>query len=84
MVRMVETYSSDIGMEFGMDKCKVLVVNDGKQVRSDGVELPSGEVTKGVDENGCKYLGGGKWEIKHRRARHGMQDLSRPRAESER
>ena len=31
-----------------MDKCKVLVVNDGKQVRSDGVELPSGEVMKDV------------------------------------
>ena len=57
LVRMVETYSRDIGMEFGMDKCKVLLVKDGKQVWSDGVELPGGEVTKDVDENGCKYLG---------------------------
>ena len=29
----------------------------GKQVRSDGVELPSGEVMKEVDENCYKYLG---------------------------
>ena len=40
-----------------MDKCKILVVKDGKHVRSDGVELPSGEVMKDVDENGYKYLG---------------------------
>ena len=32
---MVESYSRDIGMEFVMDKCKVLVMKDGKQVRSD-------------------------------------------------
>ena len=35
----------------------MLVVKDGKQVRSDGVELRSGEVMKDVDENGYKYLG---------------------------
>ena len=50
-----ETYSRDIRIEFGMDKCKILVVKDSKQVRSDGVELPSGKVTKDVDE--LKYLG---------------------------
>ena len=57
LVRAVESYSRDIGMEFGMGKCKVLVVKDGKQVRSDGAELPSGEVMKDVEENGYKYLG---------------------------
>ena len=57
LVRTVESYSGDIGMEFGIDKCKVFVVKDGKQVRSDGVELPSGEVTKDAYKNGCKYLG---------------------------
>ena len=35
-----------------MDKCKVLVVKDGKQVGSDGVELHSGEVIKDVEDNG--------------------------------
>ena len=32
-------------------------MKDGKQVRSDGVELPSGELMKDIDEIGCKYLG---------------------------
>ena len=31
LVGTVESYSRDIGMEFGMDKCKVLVVKDGNQ-----------------------------------------------------
>ena len=57
LVRVVESYSRDIGMEFGMDKCAVLLMKDGKQVESEGVELPSGEVMKDVDENGYKYLG---------------------------
>ena len=57
LVRTVESYSRDIGMEFGIDKCKVFVLKDGKQVRSDGVELPSGEVMKDVDESGCKCFG---------------------------
>ena len=57
LVRVVESYSRDIGMEFGMDKCAVLVMKDGKQVASEGVELPSGDVMKDVDEEGYKYLG---------------------------
>ena len=32
-------------------------MKDSKQVRSDRVELPSGEVMKEVDKNGYKYLG---------------------------
>ena len=51
-VRTVESFSIDIGMEFGLDKFKALVVRNGKHVRSDGDELPSGEVMKdvGLDE----------------------------------
>ena len=29
LVKVVESYSRDIGMEFGMDKCAVLVMKDG-------------------------------------------------------
>ena len=46
LVRTVESYPRDIGMEFGMEKYKVLVMKDGKQVRSYGVEFPSGGVMK--------------------------------------
>ena len=57
LVMSVEKFSRDIGMEFGMDKCAVLTMKGGKKVASEGVELPSGEVMKDVDEDGYKYLG---------------------------
>ena len=57
LVNVVESYSRDIGMEFGMDKCAVLKVKGGKRVLGEGLELPSGDVMKEVDENGYKYLG---------------------------
>ena len=57
LLGVVELYSRDIGMEFGMDKCAVLTMKDGVRVERWGMELPSGEVMKEVDEEGYKYLG---------------------------
>ena len=57
LLSVVEGYSRDIGMEFGMEKCAVLTIEGGKRVKREGMELPSGEVMKEVDENGYKYLG---------------------------
>ena len=56
LVSVVEGYSIDIGMEFGMEKCAVLTIEGGKRVKSEGMELPSGEVMNEVDENGYKYF----------------------------
>ena len=41
----------------GMEKCATMITVNGKHERSDGVELPSGEVMKDVSEEGYKYLG---------------------------
>ena len=57
LVNEVYAYSNDIGMEFGMDKCASLVTKGGHRVKTVGVELPSGEEMKDVDEAGYKYLG---------------------------
>ena len=57
LVRTVESFSKDIRMEFGMSKCAVMHVVKGKRHRVDGLELPSGEVMKDVDQDGYKYLG---------------------------
>ncbi len=57
LVNLVGTYSKDICMEFGMDKCAVVHMKKGKRVRSEGLTLPSGEVMKDVDQSGYKYLG---------------------------
>ena len=54
---VVHKFSSDIGMEFGMDKCAVLEMKAGVQVRCDGMELPDGKVMQEVEDGGYKYLG---------------------------
>jgi len=57
LVEVVRVYSRDIGMEFGLDKCAVLVLRQGMKVRCEGIVLPDGQVMKEVDEGGYKYLG---------------------------
>ena len=57
LVEIVHIYSKDVGMEFGLDKCGMLVIRKGVKVRSVGIELPDGEVIKELDEKGYKYLG---------------------------
>ena len=32
--------SDDIGLVFGLDKCAVMVLNRGKMVQTEGIELP--------------------------------------------
>lgn len=57
LVEVVKTFSNDIGMEFGMDKCAVLVLKRGVKTMCEGIRLPDNEVMKEVDEEGYKYLG---------------------------
>ena len=57
LVEVVEVFSRDIGMGFGLDKCGMLAIRKGVKVRSEGIELPDGEMIKELDEKGYKYLG---------------------------
>ena len=57
LLRTVHSFSKDIGMEFGMEKCAVLVMEVGKKVECDGIVLPDGDLIKEVDDDGYKYLG---------------------------
>ena len=43
LVSTVEVFSKDIGMEFGINKCGVTIMNKGKVKSTDGTELPSDE-----------------------------------------
>ena len=58
LVQTVRVFSKDIGLEFGVEKCAILVVEKGKVVKSVGIELPDGKVIKSLQggEN-YKYLG---------------------------
>ena len=41
LTHTVRIYSQDIRMEFGLEKCTMLVMKSGKRHLTDGMELPS-------------------------------------------
>ena len=54
----IRVFSENIGMEFGIEKCAVLVMEKGKIVKSVIIELPDGEVMKSLQEGeSYKQLG---------------------------
>ena len=57
LVQTVHIFSTDIGMEFGLKKCGVLIMKRGKLVKLEGVTLPDGHVMREVEQDGYKYLG---------------------------
>ena len=57
LVDLVENFSQDIGMEFGLEKCGMLTVQRGVKIKSEGIELPDGKLIQEIDDNGYKYLG---------------------------
>ena len=44
MARVIEVFSSDIGMKLGLNKCKVVHLQKGKLAELGGVELGDGGV----------------------------------------
>ena len=44
-------------MQFGIDKCAMLVMKRGKIVNSDGIQLPNDKVIKSLEGESYKYLG---------------------------
>ena len=58
LVNTVRIFSKDIGMEFGISKCAVLIMKRGVLSRSEGIQLPNDELIKNIEEGeGYKYLG---------------------------
>ena len=57
LVSCVWLCCKDIGMEFGLAKCAVLVMERGKWKKGSGINLPSGESIGDPEASGYKYLG---------------------------
>ena len=58
LVQTVCVFSEDIGMEFGREKCAMVVMEKGKIVKSFGVVLPDGKLIKSLQEvESYKYFG---------------------------
>ena len=57
LIHAVRIYSQDIGMEFGREKCAMLVMKSGKQYMSDRMELPNQDKIRTLGEKEIyKYL----------------------------
>ena len=58
LVQTIRVFSEDIGMEFGIEKCTMLIMEKGKIVKSVGIELPDDKVINSLQEGeSYKYLG---------------------------
>ena len=57
LVKRVQVINKDTGMEFGVKKCGVVVMNRGKLSNADGIVLPNGETIKEVEKDGYRYFG---------------------------
>ena len=51
LIHTVRIYSRDIGMEFGIEKCAMLVMKSGKRHLTDRMELPNKDKIKTLAEN---------------------------------
>ena len=58
LIHAGKIYSQDIGMEFGVEKCAMLVTNSNKRLLTDEMELPNQDKIRMLVENETyKYLG---------------------------
>ena len=61
MIRIVNKFSDDIEMSFGIHKCKKLTIQCGKTVHMENIQLDNGEELKSLELNQqYKYLGFGE------------------------
>ena len=51
LIPAVIIYSQDIGIEFGIVKCAMLVVKSGKRHMTDGMEQPNQDKIRTLGEN---------------------------------
>ena len=58
LIHAVRIYSQDIGMEFGIKKCAILLRKSGKRHLTNGMELPNQDKIRTLGEKETyKYLG---------------------------
>ena len=53
LLNTVHIFGEDIGMEYGINKCGVLIMKRGKLIHSVGIEIPSGDRIEEIEvDNG--------------------------------
>ena len=51
LIHAVRIYCQNIGMEFGIEECAMLVMKSGKRHLTDGIELPNHDRIRTLEEN---------------------------------
>ncbi|XP_068205180.1 uncharacterized protein T26G10.4-like [Palaemon carinicauda] len=70
LIRTVHRFSSDICMDFGLDKCAEISIKKGKKVTSEGIGVEEGMFVDMSEDSAYKYLGIEKNNcIKHKKMR---------------
>ena len=58
VILAIRILGKNIKMEFGIEKCTMLIMKNGKRETVEGIELPNQECIKTLREKkNCKYLG---------------------------
>ena len=57
LLQIVEDFSNDINMEFGLDKCAKSVIKKGKKVETENIQLDRYEIQNLDEDTPYKYLG---------------------------
>jgi hypothetical protein len=57
LVSLTSQFSSDIKMEFGLEKCASLKIVKGKKTHSAGISTPDGSTLQDLADEGYRYLG---------------------------
>ena len=58
LIHAVRIYSPDEGIEFGIEKCAMLVMKSGKRHLTDGVELPNQNKIRTLGKKGSVQIFG--------------------------
>ena len=51
LIHAISIYSQDIGMEFSIEKCAMLVMKSVKRQMTDGMELPNHDKIRTLEDN---------------------------------
>ena len=50
LIHTIKIYSQDIGIDFGIEKCALLVMQSGKLYLTDGIELPNQDKIRNAEK----------------------------------
>ena len=76
LIQTVHVFSSNIGMQFWIDKCATVVIKRGKVITSDGIMLPGESRIKSMNED-CSYKYSGVLEsdqVKQKEMKEKLRD----------